>query len=260
MILGIALNLAAGVIVADSVMPQDSVRSLTVPPWYQASVSTSAEMFAERLSTWTTHSAGLSYRGRNASHAIEAIVARRFDKTNSALAVEEAVLLGRGAYVSVRAQFAPGATVIARSDISATLYQAVGKRSEVIPSFRVMTFTDGSVRILGIGAGHYLGLWYFGGRSSVAIQRGEQAVTATAHVRRYAADASPNFIDASVSSGREIVVLGLDNTELQRTSSAAVRGQRLVSRNIGIGLGLTYEAIKALPDRRGITLSSFVRW
>jgi YaiO family outer membrane protein len=188
------------------------------------------------------------------------MVVRRFDKTNSAYAAEEAVLLGRGAYVAIRAQLAPGAAVVARSDFSATLYQAVGKESEIIPSVRVMTFPDGKVRILGIGAGRYAGLWYLGGRTSVAIQKGEQAVTSTAQVRRYQADASPNFINASVSMGREIVALGENKTELQRTSSFAARGQKLVSRNVGVGLGFTYETIKALPDRRGFTLSSFLRW
>lgn len=260
MIIGIALQIAVAAAVSDSVAPRDSLRSLTVPPWYEAAVSTSAELFTSRLSAWQVHSAALSYRGKNASHGIEAIVVRRFDRNNSAFAIEEARVLGRGAYIAARAQFAPGATVIAQSDVAATWYQSVGRGWEIIPSARVMAFADETVRILGIGAGHYVGLWYLGGRTSVAIQDGEQAVTTSAQIRRYAADASPNFINASVSLGREVVVLSPSVIELQRTSSAAVRGQKLVTRNIGLSVGLTYEALEALPDRRGVTLSSFLRW
>ncbi len=257
MIMQIALQLAVA-LTPDSV--STGPRSLTTPPWYEAAISTGAEIFASRLSAWRVSTASVGYRGKKASHGIEAIVVSRFDRTNYAVAVDEAVQLGKGAYVAARGQFSPRSTVIARSDLSATLYQAVGTGWEVIPSLRIMTFPDVSVRILGVGGGRYTGLWYFSGRTSVAIQKGEQAVATTAQIRRYAADASPNFLNASASIGREVVVLAPGNTELQQTLSASLRGQKLLSHRIGLSIGISYEAINSLPDRRGLTLSSFVRW
>jgi YaiO family outer membrane protein len=260
MMLVLAFAISLATVDGDSVVVRDRARSLNTPPWWEADVSVSGEVFASRLSTWQWHSVAARYRGRSESHAFEAFTARRYGASNSGFALEESSTLGRGAYVAIRAQLAPGATVVPRSDISATWYQAIGGGWELVPSARRMAFPDDHVPIWGLGLGRYTGLWYLSGRINRASQAGTHGITTSAGVRRYAADAAPNFIDMTVSYGHDLAVLGPSVVALRRTASAAARGQRMVSSNVGTSLAITYDANASLPDRRGATLLAFVRW
>lgn len=244
----------------DTGVARDSVPSLIVPPWWEADVTVAGESFTSRLSAWQWHTAALRYRGKSASHGLEFFTARRFDRWNSGVAVEESRTVGRGAYVAGRAQFAPGATIMARSDLSIDWYQSVGKGWEIVPSARLMSFPRERVPILGVGLGRYTGLWYVGGRLSRSNRSGEQGVTTTAQVRRYVADASPDFFDATIAYGHDLTVVGPSTVGTLRTSSAALRGQRMISRRVGFSLVVTYDVNAALPDRRGGVITTFVRW
>lgn len=184
----------------------------------------------------------------------------RFDVRDAGIGVEESRVIGRGAYVVGRAQFAPGATITARSDFSASLFKSVGDGWELAPSLRLMSYTDQRVTVVSLGAGRYSGLWFAGGRLSQARQGSSNALTSTLQARRYRADASPDFLDASISSGTEIVVRGPDNLFRAHTSAASLRGQKLLTRNTGISVGVTYDRLESLPDRRGIGASLFFRW
>jgi YaiO family outer membrane protein len=244
----------------DSVVVGDSTRSLTTPPWWEVDLSASSEVFASRLSMWQWHSVAVRYRGRSESHAIEGFTARRYDIWNSGFAAEESSTLGRGAYVALRAQVAPGAMTIARSDLSAMWYQTIGRGWEIIPSARLMSFSQDRIPIFGLGVGRYVGLWYFNGRVSDANQSGERGLTTSVDVRRYQADASPNFFDASASFGHDVAVLSQYVVTLRQTASLAARAQRMVSPRLGVSLGVSYEADQSLPDRYGVALSTFIRW
>ncbi|MEO6876993.1 MAG: YaiO family outer membrane beta-barrel protein [Gemmatimonadaceae bacterium] len=244
----------------DSVAIRDSARALTTPPWYEAEVGSNVERFSSELGAWQRHSVAVRYRGASESHGVEAIAIRRFDKWNSAVALEGAKNLGRASYVALRAQFAPNADIVARSDLSATLYQSIGTGWELVPSLRVMSFPNERVGIVGLGVGRYSGLWYLSARGNEASQRGEHAFTATAEARRYATDGSLNFLDGVLSLGREVAVLGPNVVKLQQTSSAAIRGQKLLTRNFGISATLSRNAISSLPNRFGAGISTFLRW
>jgi|ERR1043166_352050 YaiO family outer membrane protein len=244
----------------DSVVARDSTRSLSSPPWWEANATASGEAFVSRLSAWQWHSVAARYRGTSESHGIEAFSARRYGTWNSGFSLEESSTLGRGAYVAIRAQLAPGATVVPRSDLSATWYQSIGDGWEIVPSARYMSFSDARVPIWGLGLGRYVGLWYLSGRVTRASQAGEHGVTTSASVRRYAADGASTFIDVGVSYGHELAVLGPSIVALRRTASATTRGQRMVSSNVGVSVAITYDANASLPDRRGAVLSMFVRW
>lgn len=258
LVLAVGISLAA--FDGDTVVVRDSARSLNTPPWWEAAITASGESFASRLSAWQWHSVAVRHRGRSQSHAIEAFTARRYSAWNSGFALEESSILGRGAYVVIRAQLAPGATIVPRSDISVTWYQAIGRGWELIPSARRMSFPDDHVPILGLGLARYTGLWYLSGRINGASQHGEHGITTSAGVRRYAADAAPDFVDVTVSYGHDIAVLSPSIVALRRTASAAARGQRMLTSNVGMSLAITYDANASLPDRRGAVVSAFIRW
>jgi YaiO family outer membrane protein len=260
LVLALSISLAGPWADRDTLMIRDSARSLNTPPWWEADVTSSVESFASRLSAWQWHSVAARYRGLSKSHAVEAFTARRYDVSEWGFAVEESSTLGRGAYVEIRAQLAPGATVVPRSDLSATWHRALGRGWEVIPTARLMSFASAHVPILGLGVGRYTGLWYLSGRFNQARLAGEDGITTSANVRRYAADASPDFVDATIAYGHELVVLNPSTVAIKRTTSAALRGQRMLWTHIGASFAITYEAHALLPDRRGAALVTFIRW
>lgn len=260
MMLALALGISLASIGRDTIMARDSARLRNTPPWWEADVGASGEAFASRLGAWQWHRVAVRYRGRSESHAVEVFSARRYDAWNSGFALEESTSLGRGRYVEIRAQVAPGSTIVPRSDLSATVYQAIGGGWELTPSARLMSYPDVRIPILGLGLGRYTGLWYLSGRISEASEAGAHGVAVATAVRRYAADASPNFVDASASLGHEVVQLGPSLVALRQTSSAAVHGQHMISSNVGASLVVTYNTNASLPDRRGAALSAFIRW
>jgi YaiO family outer membrane protein len=260
MMLALVLGMSLAFSASDTAGGRDSVRSLNTPPWWQADVLASSEAFASRLTAWQWHGVAVRYRGKSASHALEAFTARRYDTWNSGFAIEESRTISHRAYVAVRAQLAPGATIVARSDVSATWYQGIGGGWELIPSARLMAFAGADVPMVGLGLGRYTGSWYLGGRVNRASHTRVPGVTWIANARRYASDGAPDFVDVVASHGNEPVVLGPSTVALRRTSAGAVRGQRMLTSSVGASLTITYDAHASLPDRRGVALATFIRW
>lgn len=261
MMLALALSVSLSASTADTTATSDSARSLRVPPWWEIRATASAEVFTTSLRPpWQWHSVAIRRRGITRSYGVEAFTARRHGATNGGAAVEGAARLGRRAYVEARAQLAPDATIIPRADMTLSISRPVGDAWELLLSPRALIFRDSRMPILGLGVARYVGLWYFAGRISDAIAAGEHGITTSVQARRYAEDASPDFIDASVAYGHEIVILAPDAAALRQTAAAGIRGQRMVSARLGLSAGLTYEANASLPDRRGGSVSGFVRW
>lgn len=254
-----AALLATLIVAGDSVLP-DSARTLSAPPWWEAGVVLSAESFASRLTPWQWHTGQLRYRGRVATHAVELFTVRRHARANAGFALEETRALPGRAYVTVRAQFAPGADIIARSDVSAELFQALGRAWEFNPYLRLMSYESGSVPVLGMGVARYVGAWYLRGRVSGARLSGRNGYTTSASARRYFADSPTDLVEASAAVGHEVTTLSPAVVDLRRTSDLVLRGQKMLTRGLGMSLGFTYSTNESLPDRRGATLGAFVRW
>jgi YaiO family outer membrane protein len=257
--IGLSYGLSLAALPADTVKKTDGL-VVSVQPRWEAGVLTSGEAFASRLSAWQWHSASLRYRGTSGSHALDLFTVRRHGMWNSGFAFEETHVYGASTYFAFRGQLAPGATIVARTDLSVAWYQTIRGRWELIPTARFMSFRDADVPILGLGLGRYSGLWYLSGRVNAARQAAEHGVTWAANARRYAAHDASHFLEATLSHGHEIAVLGPSDAALRQATSAAFRGQRMMSRSFGASLTLTYDANASLPDRRGALLSAFARW
>jgi YaiO family outer membrane protein len=244
--------------------PHDTVRGDSaagrVPPWWEVSASLGEEVFAQRLSPWDWHGVALRHRGRLRSSGVEGFIAKRHGQRDAGFALEHAMRIQRGAYVALRAQVAPNALVIARSDLSAEWFHTLGAGWEIIPAARLLSFADVRVPIFRLGVGRYARLWYFNGRVSAANRDGEWGRVASAGARRYGADDSPNFVDAVASHGHEVAVLAPRQVQLARTTSAGLRGQHMLSSSVGASLSLSYDANALLPDRYGVGLTTFIRW
>ena len=251
--------LTAGLAAGDSART-DSTRVLTTPPWWEASLVASAESFSTRLRPWQWHTAALRYRGRAASHAVEVFSARRHGLTDRGVAVEETRTLGPRAYFALRAQLAPGADVVARTDLSAEVYRSIGSGWEVAPSARLMAYENETIPSLSLGLGRYVGPWYLRGRVTGARLSETNGLTTSASARRYLAGVTSNFVEASVAVGNEVTTLSPTVVDLRRTNDAAVRGQMMLTHGLGMSLGVSYSTNESLPDRRGASLGAFVRW
>lgn len=257
----IALALAIGLAAAGvDTTRADSARSLTVPPWWEVASMTSAESFVSRLAMWQWHSVAVRHRGRSATHGVELFGARRAGVWNRGFAVEETRAIGARGYATVRGQIAPGARVIPRYDLSVEAYHGFGAGWEISPSARLMRYEDVSVPIVAVGLGRYLGAWYLRGRVSRAHMAGESGFTSQASARRYFSDSPTDYFDASYAIGHEVTPLSPTIVDLRRTTDAVARGQKVISRGVGVSLALSYSTNESLPDRRGASLGAFLRW
>lgn len=142
--------------------------------------------------------------------------------------------------------FAALASFVARSDLSASWYQPLGNGWETVPSVRIMSFAE-RIPIIGLGLGRYTGLRYVAARASDATERGEHGITATGQIRRYAADASSNFVDLTVSHGSDVVVLGSSAAGLRATSSVAARGGAVYSPPLSDGDAAAPVVVRLFP-------------
>lgn len=251
----LAVAMASG----DTLRP-DSAASSAVPPWWEIGVNLSAESFTARLTPWQWHTVGLRYRGRSVTHGAELFTVRRHARSNLGFALEETGVLPGRAYFTLRAQVAPGADVIARSDLSAELFKSVGDAWEINPSLRLMSYETVSIPVLALGVARYAGPWYLRARLTGARLSGTNGYTTSASARRYFAESTTDLVEASAAVGHEVTVLSPAMVDLRRTSDVAVRGQKMLTHGLGMSLGFTYSTNESLPDRRGATLGAFVRW
>lgn len=252
--------LAAAIAIADTSAPcADSAARRVDPPWWEARVDAASESFTSRLTAWEHHTLAIQRRTRSGALGAEAFVARRFDRWEHGGAVTGAMTTWAGAYVDARVAAAPGALVIPRLDASADLYQSIGRGWEMAPGARVMRYADVDVPVYSLGLGRYAGDWYLRARASAAPQSGSIGTSGALVVRRYFGNAT-DLVEASAADGREVVTLAPGLTELRRSRSASLRGQRMLGATVGGSLALSIADEGGLPTRRGADVGVFVRW
>jgi YaiO family outer membrane protein len=248
-----ALALALAIAVLSDTNP------ITSPPWWETRATASVEQFAERLQAWQWHSIGIERRGERLSYGFSAYMSRRFGIGDEGFSADVTSTVWRRGYVNARIAVAPGATVIARRDATVELYQAVGPGWEVAPSIRHMRFATSSVPVYGLAIGKYRGDWYLRGRATLAALEGRTGSGLSALVRRYRGSPT-EFLEAGVGAGNEVEVITIGAPPIIRqVSFGFVRGQRLLTRRLGVAAGASLNRDDLLPDRFGFNASLFVR-
>jgi YaiO family outer membrane protein len=199
-------------------------------------------------------------RTERLSFSIEGFASRRFDTWDRGVGGDVTTVLWPGAYASVRAQAAPSAATIARTDLGAELTQALPHALEVAPSWRIMRFRDASVAIYGVGLARYAGDWYLRGRMTAAPQSDRTGTAGTLLARRYFGSAS-DLLEMHVGTGQEVIVLPPPAAAaLRRTAFVALRGARTLTPVLVGTVGASLDRDEGLGIRRGVRLGTEVRW
>jgi len=91
---------------------------------------------------------------------VESLVARRFSLTDHAFALDGYTDAWSRAYLNLRCQYSPNATLYPRQAYRAELFQGIGRGWEPSLSYDHMSFTSTKVDMYGVGFGKYVGNWY----------------------------------------------------------------------------------------------------
>jgi YaiO family outer membrane protein len=157
---------------------------------------------------------------------MEYLDARRFDTGDYALALDAYVDTWRRAYMNLRYQYAPNASVFPRDSYRAEVFQGIGKGWELSGSYDHLDFTGSSTSLYGVGIGTYTGDWYFRWRTLFIPSAARLGVSNRALARYYYAGNSDDFIEINggFSSGGDFV-----------------QGTTIVEATRGHGFGAVYQ-------------------
>ncbi|HWO88032.1 MAG TPA: YaiO family outer membrane beta-barrel protein [Gemmatimonadales bacterium] len=228
--------------------------------WF-ARLDLSAERHTRQLSSWSWTTAALGRRAGGSTVITEGLVAERFDRRDIGGSVDWYAPLGGSGYVNLRFQLAPGADVIARTDLSADLYRGIGGGWELSGGYRRMDYAADGVDLVALSAARYKGPWYWRGRLVVTPKAGAVSAAVSLLARRYGRT-TDQLLELQAGGGKQIVTPGAGQVDLRRTLFAAARVQRPLGiwRETHVQLGATWTSDQGRPARYGLTLGLLRRW
>lgn len=240
-------------------------RGQEAPAW-TASVAWSHDAFdgsAPAWEGWDAWTAGAALRFATGAVAVEGGLVRRFDFTDSRGALELYHDLWSSAYGYARAELAPAADVIARSDLSAELFQGLPGGWEPSAAYRRMEFADATVHLASASIGRFVGPWHGRIRVGRAARSGSAAHAVAALLRR-SLDDRDEAVEARFTRGGEVVTVPATGEGVEavvRTTTSFGGAARLgVGRRGLVTIGLDRTGFEGIPTRTSATLGLSVRW
>ena len=116
------------------------------PPRWGGAADVTAEVFPSDREAWVESRLAVQRRHASGAVVLEVGETRRNGLAAQALAADVYQEVHPRAYVNVRLRAAPGAAIIARSDVLAEAYVAVGGDLEASAGVRHLTFEDDALR------------------------------------------------------------------------------------------------------------------
>jgi YaiO family outer membrane protein len=226
---------------------------------WRAGLEYGFEAFTTSRAAWQTYTARVERKSARGSIALEAVDATRFSLWDQAAALDAYRTLWAHAYGNLRVSVAPGAQVLPRSDVTAELYQGIGRGWEASAGYRRMNYAGRGVDLWGASLGKYVGNWYVVARATAVPQSGRLGGGAWLLVRRYLQTAD-DYVDVSGGAGSEVATLAADSIAVSHTQFLAARAQHFVSPRVGLTLGATWNVQQGIPARRGLTFGAMYRW
>jgi len=116
--------------------------------------------FSAGRSAWSEYDASVRGYFPRGSLAVESLAARRFSLTDHAFALDGYTDAWSRAYLNLRYQYSPNATLYPQRAVRAELFQGIGRGWEPSLSYDHLSFTSTNVDMYGVGLGKYVGNWY----------------------------------------------------------------------------------------------------
>ncbi|MGH7561783.1 MAG: YaiO family outer membrane beta-barrel protein, partial [Gemmatimonadales bacterium] len=227
---------------------------------WRAGLSYVHERFTRDRASWNTLTAAATRKVRLHTFGAQVGTVERFDQTDGQLTAEAYLRLAPRTYAHVQGAVAPGADVIASSDLSAEVFRGVRGGWELSAGYRRMSFPIDAVDILSASVAAYRGWWYLRARAIAVPTAGSTGFSGGLTARRYFGRAD-RFAEVQGGGGKEVVLVGVGPmVELRSLGFVSARGEALLDRRWGVSGGLSWNAEEGIPSRYGLTVGLFTVW
>jgi YaiO family outer membrane protein len=163
--------------------------------------------FSSSMASWNEYDANVRWYFPHGSVAAETLVASRFSLTDHAFALDAYADAWSRAYLNLRYQYSPDATLYPQQAYRAELFQGVGRGWEPSLSYDHMSFTTTDVDMYGVGLGKYLGNWYLRWRTLFIPSTTTLGVSNRAIARYYFSGNADDYLEMNggFSRGSELL-------------------------------------------------------
>jgi YaiO family outer membrane protein len=168
---------------------------------WSASLGASWTAFSPERQDWTDYSLSVRRHFEQGSLAFELLDTQRFGSSDQAWALDGYRDLWNRAYVNLRYQQGPQASLFPKNAYYAELFQGVGQGWELSGSYGRLEFSSSNVDMYGIGIGKYVGNYYIRLRHTYIPSNGSVSNSNRLLARYYYAGDGDNYIEATVSAG-----------------------------------------------------------
>ncbi|TLY67809.1 MAG: YaiO family outer membrane beta-barrel protein [Gammaproteobacteria bacterium] len=163
--------------------------------------------FSAGRSAWSEYDASVRGYFPRGSLAVESLGAQRFSLTDHAFALDGYTDAWSRAYLNLRYQYSPHATLYPQQAYRAELFQGSGRGWEPSLSYDHMSFTHADVDMYGVGLGKYVGNWYLRWRTLFIPSTTGLGVSHRAVARYYFSGNADDYVELNggLSHGNELL-------------------------------------------------------
>ena len=247
-----------------SLMPRVSNPDASVPsgfPW-SAIVGASWTEFSPSRNGWSDDILSVRRHFERGSLALESVDVRRFGSSDHAWALDGYLDLWNRAYVNLRYQQGPAATLYPDRSYYAELFQGTGRGWELSSSYSHLEFDSSNVDIYGIGVGKYAGNYYIRLRHLYIPGNGSHSNSDRLLLRYYYAGDGDNYFEVSAGAGTtDADTPGSPGASTQtNTSTFGVALAKFPTPRWGFKIGADYGHESSSFDSRSISGKLYLRW
>lgn len=247
-----------------SLTPRVNNPDAVVPVGYlwSATVGASWTGFSDSRQDWSDDILSVRRHFERGSLALESVDARRFGSSDHAWALDGYLDVWSRAYVNLRYQYAPDATLYPTGSYYGELFQGVGEGWELSGSYGLLDFSSSNVDIYGIGVGRYVGNYYVRLRHLYIPGDGGHSNSDRLLVRYYYAGDSDNYFEVNVGAGRSTsdTLNNPGDSEQTNTTSVGVEFVKFPTPRWGFKIGADYGHESGAFSAGGIFGNLYFRW
>ena len=243
----------------DALRPPALAPEATVSGGYHwtASVNASKEWVSGGgHSDYRDYSASLRRHCWWGSLAIEALGVHRFEKDDTAYALDGYFGLWDRAYANVREQYTPQHTLFPRDSGRVEIYQGVGQGWEFAASDDWLNFTSSSVNIYGVAVAKYFGNYYARARTTL-VEPGD-SVGWRLTLRDYYRGDADTYFEVNAGTGRGNYTTPGGVTSLQWSKSVSAAWVTFFTPRWGLKIAGDYS--DSDHTERGVSATVYTRW
>ena len=219
--------------------------------------------FSAGRSAWSEYDASIRGFFPRGSLAAESLVARRFSLTDHAFALDGYADAWPRAYLNLRYQYSPTATLYPQQAYRAELFQGIGRGWEPSVSYDHMSFTSSNVDMYGVGVGKYVGNWFLRLRTLLIPSTTGLGVSHRAIARYYFSGNADDYLEMNggFSHGSELLPHGV-LVDVTSSWTAGGQIQKFFTPRFGIWLtaSVSDEHTSNPFVERDASLTLLLRW